>query len=291
MQTTGTVCIKTSVRPRWVAAFFPLLHLALYRERQARRSDTFPPQGRCLCPGLAAEPPSHRQPWALPNPSSRGEEQELSLPRDRDKPGTSFRGAPHTGDGRGHHRSPFPAAGRAGPARRTQERGSLGRQNPTFSSVLHQRLLPARPPPHRGKDGGRGRRCSPGRPRAGADRAEVPAALPAHAAQRAAHSAPFVFLNHAAAPALRPIRSAAASPANGGRPRGFLNRPSPPIAAQRAPPSPAPALLTTTGSNGYERQRPPRARPSPGVAWLLTSERQTANPVRPLRQGAELRAV
>lgn len=190
------------------------MQLALHREQQARRSDTFPPQGQCLCPGLAAEPPLTGSPGPSETPAA-GERSRSFL-----CPGTSFRGAPTLETG-------TTAAGRAGPARRAQERGSLGRRNPTCSSVLHQRLPPARPPPH----GGRGRHCSP---------AEDPAALPAHATQRAAGPAPFVFLNHAAAPALRPISSAAAPPANGGGPRGFLNRPSPPIAAQRAPPSPAP---------------------------------------------------
>lgn len=141
-------------------------------------------------------------------------EQELSLPRDHHKPSTArppALGEPGLEPGAGTTPAPTRGgAGRAGSGA-PRNRASLGAETQLSAQFYSQRLLPARPPPHGGKDGEKeggkvgGRRCPPRPPpRAVGGRAEGPDALPA------TNPAPFVFLNHAAARALRPIRSAAA---------------------------------------------------------------------------------
>lgn len=241
------------------------------------------------------EPTSHKQSRALPNPSSLGEGSRSSLcpgiTTSRAPPDLLPWGSPDWSRGRAPPQ-PLPAAGRAGPARGPPGTGLAWAPKLNFEpSFTASGCCPPDPRPtegrtERGREGGRAALPAPAAPRAVGGRAEGPDALPA------TNPPPFVFLNHAAARALRPIRSAAAPAGQWrGPPRFFKPSLSPNRRPARSAQPRPPALLTPTGSNGYERQRPPRARPSPGVARPLTSERHTANPGRFQRQGAELRAV
>lgn len=193
MQTTSVVCSKTSVRPRLGPRLSTAAACTLQR---APSSDS---------PHLPfSEPlPLPRPEWGThlsqaapgfskPLQPGRGE-QELSLPRDRYKPDTLLPRGTLTGAGGGHHRSPYPASGRARPARGPPGTGLAWEPKsnfqPSFTASGH---CPPVPRPTE-EEGGAAASAASELGQAGLRPA-------AHPAQPTASPAPFVFLNHAASP-------------------------------------------------------------------------------------------
>lgn len=163
IQTTGVVCMKTSVRPRLDPRLSTTAPCTLQRSPSSE-SQHLPPSAP-----VPLLPPLTSSPGLFQTRSS------LSLPRDRYKPDTFLpRATPPWSRGAAPPQ-PLPPAGRPGSGG-PQEQGSLGLRNSAFSPVLQ----PARPTEGRTRKGEEGREALPGpaAPEAGPGQAEGAAALP-----------------------------------------------------------------------------------------------------------------